>query len=63
MEGSIKYGKIPYSHTMVETNRLYTVMAQQFDPMWLGEKSVEETAATAQAEIQKILDENCGKSL
>lgn len=63
MEGSVKYGKIPYSHTMVETNRLYTVMAQQFDPMWLGEKSVAETAATAQAEVQKILDENCGKSL
>ncbi len=63
MEGSVKYGRIPHSHTMAESDRMDTILTQQFDSLWLGEKSAKEVASAAEAEVNKALAGNCGKTL
>jgi multiple sugar transport system substrate-binding protein len=63
MEGSIKYGKMPYSHTMADSDKMYTVLTQQLDPLWLDEKGVAETLTAAEAAVQEMIAANCGQTL
>jgi multiple sugar transport system substrate-binding protein len=61
--GGIDAAIIPGSHDMADWARFSQRLNSHLSALWLGDKSVEDTARDAEAELQALVDENCGNSI